>query len=282
MLADVLTKPCLVRVFLMPRDPVLLEARPPFASAARELLLAAHFEPVIELPAYRKVHRILHQLSPSVYKARRAGTIEQTVARMQKEVAETKERHRHGIIAFWAPDMPEKQYVEILNELTRPRMPKPVPHFDLYINVSAVVARFLREKSVGQASAESFVLDQIPKIDTLGDDLRDNATGKLDAKKVSELFKIKLPSLADAVGVSRQALDENPVSEKAQPLLRLFERIARLRAHPQLSDSASLRKWFQKPLPVFSGRSAFELFQAGNLELVASKVDQLLMGDFGG
>jgi hypothetical protein len=35
-------------------------------------------------------------------------------------------------------------------------------------------------------------------------------------------------------------------------------------------------------LPMFSGRSAFELFQAGNLELVASKVDQLLMGDFGG
>ena len=264
----------------MTRDPVLLEARPPFASAARELLLAAHFEPVIELPAYRKVHRILHQLSPSVSKARRAGTIEQTVARMQKEVAETKERHRHGIIAFWAPDMPEKQYVEILNELTR--MPRPAPHFDLYINVSAAVARFLREKSVGQASAESFVLDQIPKIDTLGDDLRDNATGKLDAKKVSELFKIKLSSLADAVGVTRQALDENPVSEKAQPLLRLFERIARLRAHPQLSDSASLRKWFQKPLPTFSGRSAFELFQAGNLELVASKVDQLLMGDFGG
>jgi hypothetical protein len=264
----------------MTRDPVLLEARPRFASAARELLLAAHFEPVIELPAYRKVHRILHQLSPSVYKTRRAGTIEQTVARMQKEVAETKERHRQGIIAFWAPDMPEKQYVEILNELTR--MAGPAPHFDLYINVSAAVARFLREKSVGQASTESFVLDQIPRIDTLGDDLRDNTTGKLDAKKVSELFRIKLSSLADAVGVTRQALDENPVSEKAQPLLRLFERTARLRAHPQLSDSASLRKWFQKPLPMFSGRSAFELFEAGNLELVASKVDQLLMGDFGG
>jgi hypothetical protein len=264
----------------MTRDPVLLEARAPFASAARKLLLAAHFEPVIELPAYLKVHRILHQLSPSVYKTRRAGSIEQTLVRMRKEVAATKERHRHGTIAFWAPDMPERQYVEILKELTR--MPGPASHFDLYINVSAAVARFLREKSVEQRSAESFVLDQVPKIDTLGDDLRDNATGKLDARKVSELFKINLSRLADAVGVTRQALDENLVSEKAQPLLRLFERIARLRSHPQLSDPASLRKWFQKPLPMFSGRSAFELFQEGDLELVASKVDQLLTGDIGG
>jgi hypothetical protein len=56
----------------------------------------------------------------------------------------------------------------------------------------------LREKSVEQGATEKFVLDRIPKIDTLGDDLRDHATGKLDAKKVSELFKIKLSSLADA------------------------------------------------------------------------------------
>src|SRR6266446_1721726 len=127
MLAFCLTNPCTVRVFSMTRDPVLLEARDPFASAARKLLLAAHFEPVIELPAHRKVHRILHQLSPSIYKTRRAGSTEQTLARMRKEVAATKERHRHGTIAFWAPDMPEKQYVEILKELTR--MPGPASYF---------------------------------------------------------------------------------------------------------------------------------------------------------
>jgi hypothetical protein len=260
----------------MTRDPVLLEARPPFASAARELLIAAHFEPVVQLPADRKVHWILHQVPSSVYKTR---TIEQIFVRMLKEVAKTKERHRHGMIAFWVPEMPEKQYIEISCKLTRtPR----TADFDLYINVSGAVTRFLREKSIAQSSAESFVLDQIPKIDTLGDDLRDSVTGKLDAKKVGELFNIKLAALADAVGVTRQALDENPVSEKAQPVLRLFERIARLRAHPQLSDSASLRKWFQKPLPMFSGRSPYELFETGNLEVVSGKVDQILTGDFGG
>jgi DNA-binding XRE family transcriptional regulator len=150
--------------------------------------------------------------------------------------------------------------------------------------VATAVADFLREKSGEQSSTpkESFVLDQVPNIDTLGDDLRDDVTGKLDAKKVSKLFKISLSRIAKAVGVSRQALDENPVSEKAQPLLQLFERIARLRSRPEISDPSSLRKWFRKPLPLFSGHSADELFQAGKLELVASKVDRLLTGDFGG
>jgi hypothetical protein len=64
--------------------------------------------------------------------------------------------------------------------------------------------------------------------------------------------------------------------------LQLFERIARLRSRPEISDPSSLRKWFRKPLPLFSGHSADELFQAGKLELVASKVDRLLTGDFGG
>jgi hypothetical protein len=71
---------------------VLLEARDPFASTARELLLAAQFEPVIKLSAYQKVHKILHQLSPSAYTPRRAGSIEQTVVRIQKKVVETMER----------------------------------------------------------------------------------------------------------------------------------------------------------------------------------------------
>ena len=266
----------------MSKDPVLIEVRDAFVERARKLLLAADFEPIIRIPAHRQVHKILHQISPAAYRTRGAVRIDRAVERIQKEVRRTLERHQNRIIVFWAPDMPEEEYVTVLSTLSRrPWLSRPL---NLTLTASDAVARFLHEDAAGSSgsAAESFVLDKVPRIDTLGDDLRDDATGRLDAKKVSELFKISLSRIAQAAGLTRQALDENPTSEKAQPLLRLFERVARLRAHPQIKDAGSLRKWFRKQLPLFSGRSAEELFQEHDLELVATKVDQLLTGDFGG
>jgi hypothetical protein len=37
---------------------------------------------------------------------------------------------------------------------------------------------------------------------------------------------------------TEQALDQNPMSLKAQPILMLFERVARLRSNPQFSPPA--------------------------------------------
>jgi hypothetical protein len=132
------------------------------------------------------------------------------------------------------------------------------------------------------ASQRAFVLDRISNVHAIGDDLRDDATGQLDARKVRDLFAIKMPSIAKAAGITRQALDGNPLSQKAQPVLKLFERVARLRSHPQFTEPANLRKWFRRPLPLFSNHSAEDLFEAGKLDVVATKVDQMLTGDFGG
>jgi hypothetical protein len=99
------------------------------------------------------------------------------------------------------------------------------------------------------------ISDSVSRIDTLGDDLRDDTTGKLDAKKVGELFGIKIPAIAGAVGVSRQSLNDNPFSEKAQPVLKQFERVARLRSMPRFEEPADFRKWFKRPLPVFSNKA---------------------------
>ena len=117
---------------------------------------------------------------------------------------------------------------------------------------------------------------------TLSEDLRDDETGQLDAKKVGALFQVSVPAIARAVGITRQALDENPDSEKAQPVLKLFERVARIRSLPQFAEAFQLRKWFRQPLPIFGNHSAEDLFKEGKLELAAAKVDQLLTGDFGG
>jgi hypothetical protein len=158
---------------------------------------------------------------------------------------------------------------------------------EIWNKTSDAVARFIQIEQANpdaekQANSGDFVLDQVADIETLGDDLRDDNTGRLDAKKVSGLFDVSVPSIAKAAGVTRQTLDANPDSEMVQPFLRLFERVARLRSHPQFTDDAALRKWFRRPLALFSGHSAEDLFKVGKLEVVAEKVDQLLTGDFGG
>ena len=89
----------------------------------------------------------------------------------------------------------------------------------------------------------------------LGDDWRDDATGRPNAGKVRDLFGIRMTAVANAAGISKQGLDQNPDSEKAQPVLKLFESIARSRARPQLKVPADLRKWFRRPLPLFSNHS---------------------------
>src|SRR5580704_1040374 len=50
------------------------------------------------------------------------------------------------------------------------------------------------------------------------------------------LFQVSVRAIAKAAGITRQALDENPDSEKAQPVLKLFaERFAEL-AHTFFCD----------------------------------------------
>jgi hypothetical protein len=104
----------------------------------------------------------------------------------------------------------------------------------------------------------------------------------LTLKRSGSLFDISIPAIEKAAGITRRALDENPVSPKAQPGLQLFERMARLRSNPQFARPAQLRKWFRRPLPIFGNHSAEDLFNAGRLEVAAAKVDQLLTGDVDG
>jgi hypothetical protein len=113
------------------------------------------------------------------------------------------------------------------------------------------------------------VLDHVSEVGALGSDLRDDQTGKLDAKKVADLFGISLPDIAKAAAVAPQAVSSDPTNDRAQPLLNLFERIARLRASAQFKEPAELRKWFRRPLPVLGDHSAEDLFRAGRLEVVA-------------
>ncbi|NUQ66018.1 MAG: hypothetical protein HUU20_26455 [Pirellulales bacterium] len=264
-------------------DPhVLIEASSPYADDASDLLVAASFKPVRNTGAGFRGRNILHQIAPSIYRVPAARSIDEIIRRIRREVGRTVKRHHAGRIVFCVPGMPGKEFVRVIAGMAKTT--GTTETVDLANTVPDAVARIIQRSQLAEreAARRMFSLDAVPGIAAYGDDLRDDATGRLDAEKVKDLFGIKMSAIADAAEISRQALDQNPCSEKAQPVLKLFERIARLRANPQFRDSADLRKWFRRPLSLFSNRSAEELFKAGKLDVVASKVDEMLTGDFGG
>lgn len=262
---------------------VLIEAKGTYGEKAHDLLVAADMKPVRATRKGHNASNILHQITvPDTLKG--YGAVEEMVRQVVTEVEETRSRHEGREIVFCMPQASEDMFVRVIAGM-KTRRPEDL---ELANTIPDAVARIIfRAATKDQApraamAPTGFALDAVPGMDAAGDDLRDDETGRLDAKKIGELFGLKMAGMAEAAGISKQGLDQNPDSEKAQPVLRHFERIARLRTHPQFRDPATLRKWFRKPLPLFSNHSAEELFKAGKLEVVATKVDQMLTGDFGG
>lgn len=265
----------------MAKPHVLIEASDHFAEQARNLLRAANFEAVWDIQANR-TERVLHQIQSADQEAVQAQPVAVLAEHVHKEANHVLERHQQSIIVFFLPYIPDDKFLQLLVHLSKSR--RSLPNLELTKDVTAAIARIIQvtENDEPREEQTPLVLDAVPGINALGDDLRDDFTGKLGTKKVAELFGISLPDIARAAGVSPQVLFNDPTTDRAQPVLRLFERIARLRAHPQFEKPSDLRVWFRRPLPIFANHSAEDLFKAGKLELVATKVDEMLTGDFGG
>ena len=266
-------------VVFMKNRLILVEGSESFEQEASDLLLAAERKPVREAAPSLDLDAVLHEIK--LPDSRRVP-LEETLNRIHAMAAKVSSHHRAYQFVYCLPGLSPEKYIKVVCL---------APELEFTNSASEGVARILRlvgceVSRVGVAPAlsehGSFVLDKVPGIESLGDDLRDDKTGRLDAKKVGQLFDISIPAIAKAAGITRQALDENPVSPKAQPVLKLFERVARLRSNPQFAKPAQLRKWFRQPLRIFGNHSAEDLFNAGELEVAAAKVDQLLTGDFGG
>ena len=113
--------------------------------------------------------------------------------------------------------------------------------------------------------------------------LRDAASGRLDARKISELLGITLTDLATKVcGVTKQALSQSPTSTGIQEKLQPLEEVALL-LHWCGGDEAKLRAWLHRPnrdFPEVGGKtpSPLDLILRGHAGIVARKVLNLLTG----
>ena len=98
-----------------------------------------------------------------------------------------------------------------------------------------------KEGIVVKGSPKQFVMDSVKDIDSLGHDLRDDESGRLGIKKDRGAVWHQCSQISRKLRVCLDRLSIKPRRvRKAQPLLQLFERVARLRAHPQFKEDADV------------------------------------------
>lgn len=137
------------------------------------------------------------------------------------------------------------------------------------------LAKRHREPAQPQASVEA-------SLTGLSARLRD-PSGRLDARKISDLLGITMTDLATKVcGVTKQALSQSPTSAGIQDKLQPLEDAAQL-LHWCGGDEAKLRAWLKRPNPDFpeiEGKtpSPVDLILRGHAGIVARKVHKLRTG----
>ena len=112
--------------------------------------------------------------------------------------------------------------------------------------------------------------DLMPNADLRG------SHGRLAADRIARLFGLSVSALAEALGESRQRLNQNPYGEALQGALGPLERIARIRS--VLPDDASFRRWLRTPVKMLQHQAPLHWVQQGRSLEVAEYVEDLLSG----
>jgi hypothetical protein len=128
--------------------------------------------------------------------------------------------------------------------------------------------------STGQIDGESRTLDHVAYI------LHDPESGRLDAKRISDLFGIPLRQLAALMEKKPQTVAKTPDSQALQRELRVFERIAAALAS-LIGSPEGLRIWMNAGNPQLNGMSPTELVLGGRGQVVTDLLESTLVGQPG-
>ena len=89
-------------------------------------------------------------------------------------------------------------------------------------------------------------------------EVRDPATGRIDAKKLAQLLGVVQAQLARALGVDWRSLASEPTLPKLQRKAGLLERTFAILV-TYLGSEAAARAWFHAPNPALEGWIAWEV-----------------------
>ncbi len=112
--------------------------------------------------------------------------------------------------------------------------------------------------------------------------IRDPGSGKIDARRVSEVFGLRLTQLVDLCGVTKQALSRSPTSARVQERLAVFDELCKGIVWCG-GDEEVFRTWLNRPNPDFMScggpsPTPMALLLRGQADLVAARLEQLLRG----
>lgn len=125
-----------------------------------------------------------------------------------------------------------------------------------------------------QAQPPADPLSKVRQVIESTADLR-TSSGRLSAANIAEAFSLSIAELAALVGRSRQAVSKTPDADSLQPLLRPFERTARLRATLSMGE---FRQWLHLANDQFDDRTPLDLIRDGKVGVIADLVQDMLTG----
>jgi hypothetical protein len=141
---------------------------------------------------------------------------------------------------------------------------------DLY---STLLEAYTKVLAIRSERNDPFV--NVPSIAKAGRKLR-APSGRLDATRIAEVFGLSAAELARQIGVTRQRLSKTPDAEALQPLLRPYERIARLRT---VFSDADFKAWLHTPNEhLEDGDPPIAYLKEGAREALAAFAENMLTG----
>jgi len=114
------------------------------------------------------------------------------------------------------------------------------------------------------------------KVSTVSD-LRNDESGRLDAKQIATVFGMTLADIARGINKSLQMVHRNPDAKSLQKALFPFERIASALLRITGTEKG-LKVWLNAPNEAFPGKLPIELIIAGQVELLADMLEDVLVG----
>lgn len=107
-------------------------------------------------------------------------------------------------------------------------------------------------------------------------ELRDERSGRFDAKRIAKRLGVSINRLAPATGVSQQALSKRPDSPRAQRGLASIARV--LAALAELHSAGEAKMWLNTPNPGLGDAVPLELILQGRADAVARMLERALEG----
>lgn len=160
--------------------------------------------------------------------------------------------------------------------------PSPAPRVELTplaepssAEVEAARRRVARELPRLASTAESLAR-AAALVSVHAPELRDNASGRFDARRIAERLGVSVSRLAGAVGVSQQALSARPDSPGAQAGLLPIARV--IAALDELLPAERVRMWLHSPHARFGGATPLAKILEGEAEPLARMVEGALEG----